>query len=484
MASALAEGLADFILTFLEAAPVLVKALGVLIGHILDTIIELIPKIVTTLKELILGVIEVLRETIPEFITLAFEILTAFLSGFADNIGEITNSVVDILTGFIDAFAERVPDIVDSIYNLVKAILTGVIRKLPDLVRDLFPFGEDLMGGLFDGIVSGAEAVWEWFGKIAGKILDFFKSAGSWLKDAGWDTIWGFHQGIIERAVALGNYIESIKGRILDWMGDSAEYLYTFGKNVLVGLHNGIVDKINDLLIPYLNKFSSKVRGWIGDAASMLYSTGRNIIVGLYNGIIDKIKELSGKVKDAVVDFIPGPVKKIFGIASPSKLFHQYGEWLVEGLVNGMSDPHNTASRASEALANDVVKAYQLDNAKIKDHTQSAFQKAIEEAADSLQMSNLTNPVITPVLDLSRVNRDAKSLHGLFGSDALQANTSYLLGNAIASTELDQSETTTESGVREVTFVQNNHSPETLSEAEIYRRTRSQLALAKEELGV
>jgi hypothetical protein len=44
--------------------------------------------------------------------------------------------------------------------------------------------------------------------------------------------------------------------------------------------------------------------------------------------------------------------------------------------------------------------------------------------------------------------------------------------------------TSAASGPTTIKFEQNNYSPESLSTADIYRKTRNQLAMAKEELAV
>jgi hypothetical protein len=92
------------------------------------------------------------------------------------------------------------------------------------------------------------------------------------------------------------------------------------------------------------------------------------------------------------------------------------------------------------------------------------------------------NPVITPVLDMSLVTSEARR----FGIGAGNIAPTVSLGQAgvIADTvQVGRVEATvgaeTAGGI---SFTQINNSPEALSTADIYRQTKSQLAVAKKEL--
>jgi hypothetical protein len=94
------------------------------------------------------------------------------------------------------------------------------------------------------------------------------------------------------------------------------------------------------------------------------------------------------------------------------------------------------------------------------------------------------NPVISPVLDLTQVQRDAAAMNGIFGQNGITAGVSYGQASALslATTASMNSATNAAPMVKEVKFEQIINSPTTLSNADIYRQTKSQIQLAKEEL--
>jgi hypothetical protein len=97
-------------------------------------------------------------------------------------------------------------------------------------------------------------------------------------------------------------------------------------------------------------------------------------------------------------------------------------------------------------------------------------------------------PTITPVVDMSNVYRSASQIGNILSpSKVFTSGVSYDQAASIASTTSVTSDIPTEPApvtTKEVTFVQNNYSPEALSTADIYRQSRNQIDLAKKELAV
>lgn len=95
------------------------------------------------------------------------------------------------------------------------------------------------------------------------------------------------------------------------------------------------------------------------------------------------------------------------------------------------------------------------------------------------------DPTITPVLDLSAVQAEAKKLGDLTATTPIVATVSSDTASAI-STEKDETDAVLaeQAAVNQFNFEQNNFSPEALSDVEIYRQTKNQLAQVKSALGL
>lgn len=518
---AFAEGLIDLALTLLKGAPVLIKALGVVIEHVLATIIKLAPKLAETITVLITKMLETVRALIPEVVETGFAILTGLLTGIRDNIGEIVILVADIITNFLDALALKVPEIIDSVYNLLIAIIEGVILKLVALHLYLIPKGLELIQGLLDGFAEKFPEISNWFKALPGKILGLIGNVGTFLKEKGldfvgglllgilekvvdvivfWQTLpikvlgWiggvirtlvgkgvdfiqGLWNGITERVTGVATWFTELGGKIVEWIGDAIGKLKRIGADFITGIWNGIIERINSVQTWFEN-LGSKIIGWVGDGYDFLKNIGKNIVTGLWNGIKSMIDWVKGKVAE-MLNWLPGWAKDLLGIESPSKVFYAIGANIGQGLAIGITDSIPENLKAISLLGDKVVSSFNPD---VK-----PLQSTLGLIIDKLGNIDEFNPTITPVLDLTQVMGEAKKLGDILGPvPVLSLALSAIQARAIsAGTTRDELVDSNQSkGPTEISFVQNNHSPEALSTADIYRNTRNQIALAKEELSV
>ena len=102
-----------------------------------------------------------------------------------------------------------------------------------------------------------------------------------------------------------------------------------------------------------VKEFAGKVIGFVKDIINAylsipgkMFEIGKDIVTGLWNGI----QNMAGWLKDKVVGFfknlLPDWAEKALGIASPSKVFANIGQNIVEGLASTFN-----IGNASKAIA-------------------------------------------------------------------------------------------------------------------------------------
>ncbi len=96
------------------------------------------------------------------------------------------------------------------------------------------------------------------------------------------------------------------------------------------------------------------------------------------------------------------------------------------------------------------------------------------------------NPTITPILDLTQVRSQAAELNTLTNVTPITAAASYGQAALISAQQREAQEEQVDSAPigGSVVFEQNNYSPESLSEIEIYRQTKNQLSQLKSALSL
>jgi hypothetical protein len=107
-------------------------------------------------------------------------------------------------------------------------------------------------------------------------------------------------------------------------------------------------------------EFVSSLVGAFGKIPSAMLSIGRGIVTGLWDGIQAMSSWLLSRLGSFFGNLLPGWVKKILGISSPSKVFAQFGEQIVEGLAGGINAAKSIAERATLDLGQSTIRGIGL----------------------------------------------------------------------------------------------------------------------------
>jgi hypothetical protein len=236
--------------------------------------------------------------------------------------------------------------------------------------------------------------------------------------------------------------------KVISGLADAATELFAAGGDALVHVLRG-------------------VRKWVDDNATTIGSEGRKIALGLGAGIVSGalgidlsgfVRTVIGKIKGAIHS-----IKSFFHIKSPSEyVANEIGLPLVQGIAMGMEMGHSDIQEAGNSMIR-------------------VLQETLNSVPTNVDMD--VQPVITPVLDLTQMQKDVAKMPNL--SNVIPI-TGAINAAAISAAQAAQpgSDIDPETGATVIKLEQNNYSPEALSEAEIYRQTNNQLSMAKSALGL
>lgn len=472
MAKAFGTAFVEFIKVIADKAGEIVDAMGELLTKILDKIIELAPKF----GEAMNAIMDVLLTTIetqgPRLIEVGLMILTNFLTGIRDNIELITTLGLEILTNFINGMTAGLPNLAASITFFIQVLAQQFALNIPIIIQA----GVDMLVAFLNGL---ALAIPQIATSIANVVIAFVTAVGNEggrIAGAGVTALTAFVLGILGAIpgaiTAAGQVIEDI----ITAFGDAGEDIVTAGKDATLSFLDGLVEDtlaiINGagkLLLELLDGIEKAIRRFSPE----IREKGKGIAGALIDGITGGLGEKAGKVIDKIKEIAGDTIGKaleVFGINSPSRVFRKIGRGLNEGLILGIQDDAGKSVNAVKGMANSTIVAF-------------------GQAMSGIDLGNMDefNPVITPVLDLTRVSNDARSLAGMLGTAPMTASLSaqqarYLSGAQTTSTATPDA--TAAGGPTEIKFEQNIYAPEALTTDDIYRSTRGQIAMAKEELQI
>jgi len=235
----------------------------------------------------------------------------------------------------------------------------------------------------------------------------------------------------------------------------------------LLGGGKAAVDSVNQLDAELLAASTTLAN----NAAAALYDAGVKAAQGLVQGLKSERQNLKAEM-DFLAKMMVGAIRRQLKMKSPSQIFVEIGRLTMEGLVKGLSAGGEAAKTTMANTADNLVDA-----------TKSALAKVPSMMSGIIDM----DPTITPVLDLSSVEKDAQKLGDLTNVVPISAAASYgqatAVSQEVSATQRAGEEAAAAAGVA-FSFEQNNYSPEALSDVEIYRQTNNQLSQLKGVLGL
>ncbi len=200
----------------------------------------------------------------------------------------------------------------------VAALVAGLIWFFTqtDLGKEIWKNFTKFLGDAWNGFTKWITDAWNNASKW---LTDAFKNIGKFFSDT-WNNIGNFLKGALDFIVNL----------IVNWS--------------LPGMVAKVVKLVTDNwdgIVKFFKDSGQKIIDFFANAGQWLLDAGKNIIQGLING--------AGAMNKAVMDWLAnlgnsiiGGFKKMFGIHSPSRVFHEFGINIGQGLANGiefMVDP-------------------------------------------------------------------------------------------------------------------------------------------------
>jgi tape measure domain-containing protein len=261
----------------------------------------------------------------------------------------------------------------------------------------------------------------------------------------------------LEKLRALGLDDTTYKKLLREGTADQA-----FAQQLLDG-GVAVVANLNQLDI----NLSSQA-GKLGDDASQeLFNAGIRVQQHFVAGIVDEkagYRAEMVRLATEIANTLTQTLRKKLKSKSPSEVAKEIGGDFVEGLSAGLTDSTKVVEDAADQVGSAAIEA---------------MKKSMSGVSDALS-AEIAQPTITPILDLTQVQRDAQSMQSLLDANAIAARASFQQASSISTglSTLDVDSTAAVVGTS-IKFEQNNYSPESLSAIDIYRQTKNQLAQAQ-----
>jgi len=452
LAATLALFVVRFLEDFLQGMPTLLKLLGVVLDQILDTIIKVVPKLAQAIGTILTATFKLIRQQGPAIIDTGLFILLQLLQGIDNNTTKITDKGIDIIVQLCDALADNQKKLVDAATNLILAFLNEIAKHIQQIESAGFNILVQFLLGIANNITKVGDAATS----ILTSFINAVGNGTTKVIQAGATMLINFLNGLSSDVTQIGTAVTNLITNITTAIGNDVPKVVTAGIQMIISLMNGIATAITT---------NAKALGTaMGNLANAL-------VDGFWTALSTALRVIVDKHLNGITKVIIDPILDGLGIKSPSKVFHWIGEMMMAGWTNGIVEnfkgPTGAMDSAGSAMSKSITK------------TVDTLSKAVN------QNMNLS-PVITPVVDLTKVQTASNSLDTYFGGPVLTPSASLqqasLLSSSANTKPSAQGPDTASKG--DVNFTQTINAPTALSTNDIYRATKSQIVLSKEKLGI
>ena len=243
----------------------------------------------------------------------------------------------------------------------------------------------------------------------------------------------------------------------------AAEFIIGIGR----GLPSIIQSGFNVILsfITGLTRAVNENSGKMGEAGGDLAVA---IIKGMVNGLMSGISKVTDAAKEVAKAALKAAMKAL-GIASPSKEFYALGQNSSQTFGVAFGDYGYVSEKAAEGVAEDAILALRK--------TLSGLGKIPKENLD-------LNPVISPVLDLTSIRKDADQIGAMLRTQPISLTGSITKAKDVQTGVQENQDISAANAAAEdlrpdVIYNQYNTSPKALSQEEIYRQSKNLLSITK-----
>ena len=356
----------------------------------------------------------------------AFVVLINGLKGLAEILPNLAIQLALAITAFIVTLGDKAPEVGVAMAKLIGALLYAIIANTPLVVQAIFT----LISALLTELDNHAYE---------------FGSKGA-------DSVAKFIQGIADNMQNIINAGADLIVNFLDGIGNNA-------------------GRIIDKAVWTILKFLEGVRDAINNYSARFRQVGKEIAWAIIDGVTGGLASKAWKIGSELVQGAKNGISKMksyLGIASPSRLMKTIGGFMGEGLAIGIRAEHENIANASEGMGKTAYEA---------------LSQALEGVNELIEEDPSYKPEVKPVLNLEEMEKQAKGINSLMPA----IGTTLSAANGARPTipvDAKFDDKNSQNGTTNITFNQTNNSPEALDAADIYRNTKTQLAMAKDALTV
>lgn len=374
LADAFATAADNIVKNLAEIIPRFAETLPALAGAIVSQIPGLAAAIVPAVLSAGQSILEQARDAVTafDFVAAAEDVvqkITDFIS--SDGLGSFLGCLVDIFTGIVNGISSMLPVLLPALVELIAYTVTTLIDQLPALLECAL----QLIIGLADGLLAALPVLIAALPEIINSVVSFLVAAVPQILQAGITLLLALVDAlptVIDALIAaLPQIIESTVSTLVAAAPQIVqagialllaliEAIPVIVPQIVAALPQIITAIINGLIAagPQVLASAQEVWGQITAAVPQLIADIGAAVPEIINGIVNGLAAGASAVWDAACQLgsnILGGIKSFLGINSPSTVMAEQGNYIIQGLLNGLETMPDAVSQLFQSTLDSIT---------------------------------------------------------------------------------------------------------------------------------
>ena len=374
LADAFATAADNIVKNLAEIIPRFAETLPALAGAIVSQIPGLAAAIVPAVLSAGQSILEQTRDAVTafDFVAAAEDVVqkvTDFISG--DSLGSFLGCLVDIFTGIVNGISSVLPVLLPALVELIAYTVTTLIDQLPALLECAL----QLIIGLADGLLAALPVLVAALPEIINSVVSFLVAAAPQILQAGITLLLALVDAlptVIDTLIAaLPQIIESTVSTLvaaapqivqagITLLLALIEAIPVIVPQIVAALPQIITAIINGLIAagPQVLASAQEVWGQITAAVPQLIADIGAAVPEIINGIVNGLAAGASAVWDAACQLgsnILGGIKSFLGINSPSTVMAEQGNYIIQGLLNGLETMPDAVNQLFQSTLDSIT---------------------------------------------------------------------------------------------------------------------------------
>lgn len=374
LADAFATAADNIVKNLAEIIPRFAETLPALAGAIVSQIPGLAAAIVPAVLSAGQSILEQARDAVTafDFVAAAEDVvhkITDFIS--SDGLGSFLGCLVDIFTGIVNGISSMLPVLLPALVELIAYTVTTLIDQLPALLECAL----QLIIGLADGLLAALPVLVAALPEIINSVVSFLVAAAPQILQAGITLLLALVDALPTVIDALIAALPQIIESTVSTLVAAAPQIVQAGITLLLALIEAIpvivpqivaalpqiiTAIINGLIAagPQVLASAQEVWGQITAAVPQLIADIGAAVPEIINGIVNGLAAGASAVWDAACQLgsnILGGIKSFLGINSPSTVMAEQGNYIIQGLLNGLETMPDAVNQLFQSTLDSIT---------------------------------------------------------------------------------------------------------------------------------